>query len=62
MSFQYEDGIQWSKKAIAIGNNHPLLSRAHLALGIGLSMQATEVRLQAERRALYVEALTAFRE
>jgi len=62
LSFQYEQGIQWSKKAIAIGSNHPLLSRAYIALGIGLSMHASDVRLQAERQALYAEALKAFKE
>ncbi|XP_076463678.1 tetratricopeptide repeat protein 7B-like [Babylonia areolata] len=58
----YEQGIQWSKKAIAIGNGHPLMPRAHVALGIGLSMRATEVKLQGERKALYKEALSAFRQ
>ncbi|KAK7104581.1 tetratricopeptide repeat protein 7B-like [Littorina saxatilis] len=58
----YEKGIEWSKKAINIGNDHPLLPRAHLALGIGLSMHAMEVRVQAERRSLYAEALSSFKQ
>ncbi|KAL8622969.1 hypothetical protein ACOMHN_027090 [Nucella lapillus] len=57
-----EQGIQWSKKAIAIGNGHPLMPRGHLALGIGLSLRASEVKLQGERKALYKEALAAFRQ
>nr|KAG5714599.1 hypothetical protein BaRGS_007045 [Batillaria attramentaria] len=57
----YQEGMEWSKKAIEIGNDHPLLPRSHMALGIGLSMHAMEVRLQGKRAELYKEALKAFR-
>ncbi|XP_025105201.1 LOW QUALITY PROTEIN: tetratricopeptide repeat protein 7B-like [Pomacea canaliculata] len=58
---QYQEGVNWSKKAIEIGNNHPFMARSHMALGIGYSMQAIEARLQAERLALYKQALMSFK-
>ena len=60
-SAQYEQGIGWSKKAIEIDNSHPLLARAEMALGIGISMHAMEVKSQAERTTAYKDALKAFK-
>lgn len=37
------------------------MARSHMALGIGYSMQAIEARLQAERLALYKQALMSFK-
>ncbi|XP_067681303.1 tetratricopeptide repeat protein 7B-like [Haliotis asinina] len=57
---QYDEGIQWSKHALDVGQDHPMLSRAYMSLGIGYSMKAHEVKLQGERQILHRNALAAF--
>jgi len=57
---QYEEGIEFSRQAIGAGEDHPMASRAHVALGIGLCLKASDKKLQGDRQALHHQALKAF--
>lgn len=41
--------------------SHPLLSRLHVAMGIGYSLKAQGTKLQVDRYGLHKKALDAFK-
>jgi len=57
---QFDEGIEYSLLALEGGDDNPLASRAHVALGIGYSLKAMDVRLKDERQQLHNKALKAF--
>ncbi|KAL3873254.1 hypothetical protein ACJMK2_036393 [Sinanodonta woodiana] len=57
---KYEDGIMYAEKALEAGDDHPMASRAYVALGIGYSLKAVEMKLKADRQTLHTKALNAF--
>jgi hypothetical protein len=57
---QYDEGIEFAKLALEAGDEHPAASRVHVALGIGHSLKAAEMKLKADRQALHNKALRAF--
>ncbi|KAJ8309190.1 hypothetical protein KUTeg_014064 [Tegillarca granosa] len=57
---QYDEGIKLAEQALEVSENHPMAARVHLALGVGYSMKAMEMRLQTERQELHKKALNMF--
>ncbi|XP_060597572.1 tetratricopeptide repeat protein 7B-like [Ruditapes philippinarum] len=57
---KYDEGIEFAKLALEAGDEHPAASRVHVALGIGHSLKAAEMKLKADRQALHNKALRAF--
>lgn len=60
--FQYNDGINLVQQAIdSCSDNHPLMSRLCVAMGIGYSLKAQSTKLQGERYSLHKKALDMFK-
>ncbi|KAL4237894.1 Tetratricopeptide repeat protein 7B [Mactra antiquata] len=57
---KYDEGIEFAKMALEVGDEHPAASRAHVALGIGYSLRAMEMKLKGNRENLHNKALKAF--
>ena len=57
---QIDDGIAFAKRMVEEGDDSPLLARGFIALGIGLSLKAEEVKLQVQRQDYQRKALNAF--
>ncbi|XP_022328664.2 tetratricopeptide repeat protein 7B-like [Crassostrea virginica] len=58
----YNDGINLVQQAIDdCAESHPLLSRLHVAMGIGYSLKAQGTKLQVDRYSLHKKALDAFK-
>ena len=57
---QYEEGIQYAKAVLEMGEEQPLSSKCFLALGIGYGLEAEEAKLQGNRQSLQRKALNAF--
>ncbi|KAK3093742.1 hypothetical protein FSP39_019579 [Pinctada imbricata] len=58
---QVDEGIRLVKQALEGSNeNSPLEARLHVALGIGYSLKALEVKLQTDRHNLHKQAVQAF--
>ncbi|KAL4237904.1 Tetratricopeptide repeat protein 7B [Mactra antiquata] len=57
---QYDEGIEFARMALEVGDEHPAASRAHVALGIGYSLRAMEMKLKGNRENLHNKALKAF--
>ncbi|XP_052769758.1 tetratricopeptide repeat protein 7B-like [Mya arenaria] len=57
---KYDDGIEFSQLAMEAGEDHPMSSRAYVALGIGYCLKAGNMKLQGERQLLHNKALKAF--
>ncbi|KAH3846079.1 hypothetical protein DPMN_088373 [Dreissena polymorpha] len=57
---KYDQGITLSKVALEAGDGHPMASRAYIALGVGYSLKASEMKLKADRHYLHNKALKAF--
>ena len=57
---QYSDGIDWSEQAVAVVVEDPMMSRAYTSQGIGYSMRAHEVKLQADRQSFNRKAMSSF--
>ena len=48
------------EKAVEENTDHSLTARMYVALGVGYSLKALEMKLQAERQTLQKKALEAF--
>lgn len=60
--FQYNDGINLVQQAVdSCSDNHPLMSRLCVAMGIGYSLKAQSTKLQGERYSLHKKALDTFK-
>lgn len=58
----YNDGINLVQQAIdSCSDNHPLMSRLCVAMGIGYSLKAQSTKLQGERYSLHKKALDTFK-
>ncbi|XP_006814761.1 tetratricopeptide repeat protein 7B-like [Saccoglossus kowalevskii] len=55
-----DEGIDWAKKVLELGDDSPYAHKGYQALGIGCSLKASEAPLQAERQELQKKALDAF--
>jgi hypothetical protein len=44
----------------SVGEDHPMTPRIYVAIGIGYSNKAMEMRLQADRQQLHKKALSSF--
>ncbi len=58
--FQYEEGLDYVKTVLELGEDQPMASKCFVALGIGYSLQAEEARLKSTRQDLQRKALNAF--
>lgn len=59
-SFQYNEGIDFTERAIAIEGDHPLRSRIYVMMGVGYSMKANDMKMQEERQKQNRNAMNAF--
>lgn len=57
---KYDEGIEFARLALKAGDEHPAASRVYVALGIGYSLKAMEMKLKGDRQNLHNEALRAF--
>ncbi|XP_052106060.1 tetratricopeptide repeat protein 7B-like [Mytilus californianus] len=58
--YQYDTGIELMEKAVEENTDHSLTARMYVALGVGYSLKALEMKLQGERQTLHKKALEAF--
>ena len=57
---QYEEGIQFAELALECGEEHPMSARAYVALGVGYSLKAMDMKLKGDRQCFHRKALQAF--
>ena len=58
---KYDKGINLCKLALeSCGEEHPMSARAYVALGVGYSLKAMEMKLKADRQDFHRKALQAF--
>ncbi|XP_005109408.1 tetratricopeptide repeat protein 7B isoform X2 [Aplysia californica] len=58
----YQQGLEWSERAVECTGSQHHLSRAHMALGTGLCLVAKDSKLLQDREELNERALKAFKE
>ncbi|CAI9722008.1 repeat 7B-like [Octopus vulgaris] len=58
--YQYNEGIDFAERAIAIEGDHPLRSRIYVMMGVGYSMKANDMKMQEERQKQNRNAMNAF--
>ena len=54
------EGIEYCERVVGIGEETPFCARAQLLLGIGYSLRADEILLQAQRQVFQRKAIDAF--
>ena len=58
---KYDEGINLCKLALeSCGEEHPMSARVYVALGVGYSLKAMEMKLKADRQDYHRKALQAF--
>lgn len=61
-ALQHDEGIEFCRQALEAGDDHPMAPRAHVALGIGYSLKAMDLKLKGDRKMLHNKALKAFQQ
>ena len=58
--YQLDEGLEFAKQAVEVGEKGPLGARTYMALGVAFSLKAEEAKMHGERQELHRKALNSF--